>query len=183
MSPTGPYRPNKTGGFTLLELIMVIVIIGLFSAVLTSRSELFMDHGDLRAASRIIINEIKALRAEAAHTHEPVELGIDMDKNLLYTVKDVSGGEEAGSWQAVKERTRRHLRDLPQEVSVTDVVVMSRGRQNEGEVLIRFLANGCVERSLIHLRNEENDIYTLEILPLTGQVRLYDRYVDKAWTE
>ena len=49
----------------------------------------------------------------------------------------------------------------------------------EGEARIRFFANGTVERALIHLRNEKNDAYTLEINPLTGFVKIYDGYIEK----
>ena len=69
--------------------------------------------------------------------------------------------------------------ELPPGVSIEDVVVLSRGKDQEGEAFIRFFANGCVEHSLIHLRNISNEAYTLEINPVTGWVRIHEGYIEK----
>ena len=58
-------------------------------------------------------------------------------------------------------------------------MVFPHGKIQEGEAFITFFANGCVDRSLIHLRNEKDEVYTLEINPLTGHVKIHDRYIEQ----
>ena len=54
-----------------------------------------------------------------------------------------------------------------------------KGKIQEGEARLLFFPDGSIERSLIHLRNEKNEVYTLEINPLTGAVKIYDRYIEQ----
>ena len=56
---------------------------------------------------------------------------------------------------------------------------LSKGKIQEGEARLLFFPDGSIERSLIHLRNEKNEVYTLEINPLTGAVKIYDRYIEQ----
>ena len=77
------------------------------------------------------------------------------------------------------EEKKINVRKLPQGVHVEDVVVLPFGKKQEGEAKIRFFANGTIDDSLIHLRNEAGEVYTLEINPLTGNVVIHDTYMDK----
>lgn len=180
MLPIGGQREGNLFGFTLIEIVVVLAIISLFISMLTLRIESFLTGGDMRLATRIVISEIRMMRGKAAHDRKDQILVIQMDNNTLYPL-EMSSNQSAGDriWANYGEEKDRNYRHLPEGVSVEDVVVLPYGKKQEGEAKIRFFANGTVERSLIHLRNEKGEIYTLEIKPFTGDVLIHDRYVDQ----
>jgi prepilin-type N-terminal cleavage/methylation domain-containing protein len=179
MSPIGQPSRDRPQGFTLLELLIVIVILGIFSAVFSVRIEGVLSGGDLRLASRLIIGEIYKLRGRAAYASKDLVLTLDIDENALIPPKVPEEEVESLSvfFKGRYEEPER-LR-IPKGVKLEDVVVFSHGKIQEGKAYITFFANGCVDRSLIHLRNEKDAVYTLEINPLTGQVKTHDRYIEQ----
>ena len=177
--PTGLFTKNRRCGFTLIELLLVLVIVGLFSTIVSLRIEDGIVGGDLRLASRMIMGEIKNLRGKAAYTHKNQTLGFNIEKNIFYPVEREKAEDNLSGHVSVNEKYPLNSKRLPEGVQLEDVVILSKGKVQEGEAIIRFFPNGCVDRSLIHLKNEKGKVYTLELNPITGLVRIYDRYIDQ----
>jgi len=178
MSPTGRPGKNSGPGFTLVELLVVIFIVGLFSALVSIRIEGALSGGDLRLASRIIAGQVAGIRGKAAAAHREQVLGFDFGQNALRREEEKDGeaplsGETPGG-EAPAVTTM-----LPPGTRLEDITIGQRGTFREGTVLLRFFANGCVEPALIHLRNEKDRAFTLRINPVTGRVRVYDRHVEE----
>ncbi len=180
---TGVLKENRLSGFTLLELLVVLFLLGLFSALISVRIEGVVSGGDLRLATRLIIGEINELRGKAAYTRKDQELGFNLDENSFYPIESEPEDEEPFGWLSEKNDSELNARKVPDGVKIDVLVIFSKGKVQEGEAKIKFYANGCIEKSLIHLRNERDNVYTLEINPLTGRVRVYDRYVDQQIAE
>jgi Tfp pilus assembly protein FimT len=178
MSRTGYNRSNDIEGFTLFELVIVLFIISLFIGLVTVPIEGVFSGGDLGRATRMIMSEVSQLRGEAAYTRKPQVLILNITENSFYPYeptdekKQEDPLEDTGQVSAKKQ-------ELPPGVSLEDVVVLSRGKKQEGEAFIRFFANGCVEHSLIHLRNSANEARTLEINPVTGWVTIHEGYIEE----
>ncbi|MBW2085344.1 MAG: prepilin-type N-terminal cleavage/methylation domain-containing protein [Deltaproteobacteria bacterium] len=183
-SAIGWSKKNKGQGFTLIEVMLVLVILVVLTGLISIRIEGVLSGGDLRLASRIIIGEITSLRGKAAATRREQILILDVDDDTLAGV-DGGAPEEKPLELSIKKKSFPQERDrpLPKGVDLEDVVLFPEGKIQEGEARVRFFVNGCVERALIHLRNEANEVYTLEVNPLTGKVKLYDRYVEQRFTE
>lgn len=179
MSGTGSSRRNRVRGFTLFELLLVIFLLGLFAALASVRVENLLPGGDLRLATRTIIKEIRAHRGRAAYTRTLQVLGVDMEHSRLRPFDSEAAQGEDASRRPEAQRTLPAIQNLPQGVRIEDVVLPSEGKIQEGETGIRFFANGCVERAVIHLRNETGEAYTLEINPITGHVEVLDGYIEK----
>jgi prepilin-type N-terminal cleavage/methylation domain-containing protein len=168
ISPIGPPKKrNRRFGFTLLELIAVMFILAMMSGLLTMRMGGGLFGGDLRLATRMIVGEVYRLRGIAAYTHRGQVLGLDVDSNRFYSLEPLADGK------TLKKQA------LPVGVTLEDVVIFPKGKIQEGEARIRFFPNGCVDRSLIHLRNEHHEAYTLEINPVTGQITIHDTYLEQ----
>jgi prepilin-type N-terminal cleavage/methylation domain-containing protein len=177
---TGLLRENRVNGFTLVEFLVVIFLIGLFSTLISIRIEGSLSGGDLRLATRLIMGEVNHLRGKAASTHKEQVLGLNVDENYLYTFQPLpEKAELSGQFQEEREGYTKTIKRLPEGVNLEDVVISSKGKTQEGEATIRFFSNGCIDRSIIHLRNERNEAYTLKINPITGQVTIYDKYIDQ----
>ena len=181
-------RPKKTShgrktappkGFTLLELVVVLLILGVFISVIPLRIESFFTGGDLQVAGRMIAGRIQELRGRAASSRIPQMLGLDIDRNEIYAVEDAGSGRQGstGLIPAAQAEPRRF--SIPDGVRIEDVVVRGRGKTQMGEARIRFFANGTAERALIHLRSEPDMVVTLAVNPLTGEVKIHDRYIEE----
>jgi prepilin-type N-terminal cleavage/methylation domain-containing protein len=179
-SATGSLRKNKIRGFTLVEFLVVIFIIGLFSTLISIRIEGALSGGDLRLATRQIMGAINELRGKAAATHKEQFLGLNVDENYLYTYQPLPEKEDlSGRFYEDHGNYVKAIKRLPDGVKLEDVVIFSKGKTQEGEAAIRFFSNGCIDRSIIHLRNDRNEVYTLKINPITGQITIYDKYIDQ----
>lgn len=178
ISATGLLRNNKTRGFTLIELLVVILMLGLFSSLLAVRIQDVVTGGDLRLASRIVIGQIQKLRGMAAFTHKVQVLGVQVGKGKLYPVQ-LEQEKDFAFEENIKEKDRASAAvNLPDGVVFKDVVIVSKEKVQDGEARIKFYPNGCVDRAMIHIKNQHDKVYTLEILPLTGQVIIHDGYIE-----
>ncbi len=70
-------------------------------------------------------------------------------------------------------------RELGDGIRVLDVWVEGVDHpETEGESYLYFFPSGYTQRALVHLQDEDDHVYTLLVQPLTGEVRLEDRYVE-----
>ncbi|MBN1104483.1 MAG: prepilin-type N-terminal cleavage/methylation domain-containing protein [Deltaproteobacteria bacterium] len=182
MSPTGPKPRNRAEGFTLLELSITLLIVGLFVGLASPRIEGVFTGGDLALGARLLISEVSALRGKAASTRRDQILRLDLDRNWIYPMEPSDETQPGREPHPDEKDGFSQRRTLPTGVFLKDLVTESRGRVQEGEAEIRFHANGRVERALIHLGNEAGRFRTLEVRPLTGLVRIHDGYVDQKWS-
>jgi prepilin-type N-terminal cleavage/methylation domain-containing protein len=178
MLPTGPNRGKDREGFTLFELVIVLFIVSLFLSLVTVPIQGVLAGGDLGRASRMIMSEVSRLRGEAAYARKPQILVLNLAEHSFYPLEPEQEKTPEGIlFETEKRGTKKSM--LPQGVYFEDVVVLSRGKDQEGEAFIRFYANGCVDHSLIHLKNSAQRSYTLEIHPVTGYVRIHEGYIEK----
>jgi prepilin-type N-terminal cleavage/methylation domain-containing protein len=178
MSRTGSKRSNDQRGFTLFELVIVVFIIALFLGLVSAPIEGVLAGGDLGKATRMIMSEVSRLRGEAAYTRKPQALIVNITENSFYPY-EVQEDKKSEGLLRDTERAGVKKQELPAGVRFEDVVVLAKGKEQEGEAFIRFFSNGCVEHSLIHLRNSADEAYTLEIQPVTGFVRIHEGYIEK----
>ena len=67
---------------------------------------------------------------------------------------------------------------LPESVRVVDVASVSAGKKNAGTATIRFSTKGYVDKTLIHLRDDDGRDMTLILSPFLAVTRVVDSYVD-----
>lgn len=182
MSPTGRPGRNKTAGFSLFEFAVVLFIISLFFVLVTVPIEGVLSGGDLGQATRMLMSEVSKLRGEAAYTRKVQTLVLDMEQNTFYPLESETSEEfrkTEGAHIEEEEEIVPGKKELPLGVSFADVVLDTLGKVEDGKVGVRFFPNGCVEHTLIHLKNEGGKVYTLEINPVTGLIRTHEGYIEQ----
>ena len=182
MSPTGRPGRNKTAGFSLFEIAVVLFIISLFFVLVTVPIEGILSGGDLGQATRMLMSEVSNLRGEAAYTRKIQTLVLNIEQNTFYALEPETPVEFRKTEESLFEEEKEVLpatKALPSGVSFADVVVDTLGKVQEGKAEVRFFANGCVEHTLIHLKNEGGKFYTLEINPVTGLIRTHEGYIEQ----
>lgn len=171
------FQPSVKGrGFTLLELLVVLILFSLMFSMLFIRLESPLFGGDLSLAGRMIVNEVNRVRAEAAYAHKDRALRFNLEKELFYQV-DLKPPVQEGFQQ--EEDILLAAKRLPPGVFLEDMVIGAKEKIQFGEADIRFFANGSMDRAMIHIRNEENEVLTLTLNPLTGDIEIQEGYVDE----
>jgi prepilin-type N-terminal cleavage/methylation domain-containing protein len=158
-------------GFTMVELAMVLLVIGIVSAIVMPRVGGVLDRQQMRRAINVVRGTARYLQARAALTKRVYRLTFDLDRQVMSVCYLSTEGCES-------EQTRE-LRDysFPDAVRVLDVVNPQGEKTQEGEATTHFHPTGLAEPSTIHFGGDIKQM-TLMIEPLAGRVKVLDGYVE-----
>ncbi|HTZ40430.1 MAG TPA: prepilin-type N-terminal cleavage/methylation domain-containing protein [Syntrophales bacterium] len=164
--------PSGQRGYTLIELAVVIVLIGVVLLMAVPRIQDTMTQDRMRSAVRHLAGTARELKAEAVREQVDHYLHLDLDNRLVWNTRDDMTAE-------TRTLRRSQARSLPSGVRITDVALVDAGKKTQGEVVIRFFSQGYVQPTAIHLTDEDR-IMTLILQPFLSTVEVQDTYVD-AW--
>jgi prepilin-type N-terminal cleavage/methylation domain-containing protein len=156
-------------GFTLLELVVVIGLLGLMLVVTVPRFRQTLTTNELKASARKIVALVREVRDRATRDHKDYRLHIDIGANRFWMVVDGATAEGA-------TLAKENGFNLPTGVRLLDVWLQSRGKQTAGEAVIRFSSKGYVEQSVLHLGADDGDRMSLLLTPFLGEIKIYDGY-------
>ena len=156
-------------GFTLIELVVVIGLLGLMLVITVPRFRQALMTNELKASTRKIVGLVGGLRDRAIRDHTDYLLHIEIGARRFWVAAD---GLSAEGIILAKDNGFR----LPAEVRVLDVWLRSRGKLTAGEVVIRCSRKGYLEQSIIHLGAEDGDRMSLLLTPFLGEIRTYEGY-------
>ena len=164
-------RVTLDKGYTLIELAVVVILIGLFLGLSIPRFQYAIVSDDLKATIRRIVGTVKGLRNEAIREQQVYIFHLDLESNRLWIESPGIGEEE-------RALARERAFKLPRGVRILDVWCKGKGKKVNGEVAIRFSKKGYVEQTVIHLGAEDGREFTLVLNPFLGTIKVYDKYVD-----
>lgn len=162
---------NNQGGFTLLELSVAIFLVALF-AFLVVPSAMMVGEDHLAVEARRLAGAVKYHYNESALSGRRHRLQIDLDEDSYGFAQFVPKGERL-ELTPIGER-----RELPDGVRFRDVDIAGRGLHSQGEINVDIFPVGWMEETTIHLEQEDEDVLTLHVVPLTGIVEVYEGYRD-----
>ena len=157
---------NRTSGFTLIELAVVILLIGLFSLI----SVPLLSHTGQRgldASARRLAGTVKYLFNETALTGPEHRLVFNLDQGRYYAmVREEDGALESvtgpGKGTSLRKGVRFNQINLP-----------GRGSFTSGEVTVRIHPSGWLEETVAQLTDEDQTL-TLRMNPLTGASEIFE---------
>jgi len=160
---------GQNDGFTLLELMVVISLLGIMLALTVPRfhETLFLDES--KTSSRWIIGKIQALKEAAVRNQKNYTLHIDLDSDRFWET-DESMSPEAIETAAVNAES------LPSGLRITDIEYPIHGKINSGQADIEFYRNGYSDKVFIHLQDGETQVSYL-IEPFLSEVSRYETYI------
>lgn len=149
-------------GYTLLELAVVMVLIGIFLGFSVPKLRQNLFSSDLKSSVRILKGQIEQLRTDAVRRHEDLALTIDIDSNSYRVVPSRTKDPEQKEVTPIQ---------LPSGVDITRVDSAER-KVTVGSTKIIFSRKGYVSESLIHLTDRSATAYTILIRPFLPKVRI-----------
>jgi general secretion pathway protein H len=160
---------KSNNGFTLLELIVVISLLGIMLVVSVPyfHETLFLDQS--KTSSRWIIGKIQALKEAAVRNQKNYTLHIDLDSERFWETDESMSPE-------VIENAAVNADSFPSGLKITDVEYPVRGKINSGQADILFYKNGYSDKVFIHLLEGESPVSYL-IEPFLSEVGRYETYV------
>lgn len=158
-------------GFTLLEMVLVVFILGMVMAIAFPRIT-NVGGGDLKVETRTLIGHIQGLYGEAALTSKRHRLVFDLDAERYWAEVERNGEYTRVSHDFLKPVS------LPVNIRLTDVITAGTGKKSEGTAYTHFYPLGRVDFTTIHLEERDGDTITLEVNPVSGKVTLLDGYVE-----
>jgi general secretion pathway protein H len=179
-------------GFTLIELILVLVIIGLLTSLIvpaiTSLTGL-----KLKTATRRVAAGLRYARSQAVTTGSDYQVVLNLRKGEM-TIKCLeeeeersyretaeegeyqSGWEEdAGDEELPPPKTKIKTYRMPKEVTLAKVIIEEvevYQDDEEEETWIDFYPNGSCSGGEIYLTNERERVFKIALNFLTGIVKI-----------
>lgn len=170
-------KHRMTDGFTLLELIIVLIIIGISSALVVPRFIGGMGGLDLKAASGKVAASLRYARSQAVAQKKSYAVVFDLEQNRL-TIRSESGGETEES-DTVDEGTagnsQKKRYNLPEGIFFRRVAEEGERYVEEDDTesfTIGFYSSGASDGGEIAIINDRERRYIVTIDVITGSVRL-----------
>lgn len=206
-------RPNSpTGGFTLIEVVVVVAIIAIvvggatFGIGALTRSR-------LRSASMRVMSAAQYAYNRSVTHGTTTRLQFDFEKDTMaveetetpvtianYEQLQTDTGTAVDPWEVARQRIEKPLdREPPQTsrfspITTNDGKVIKRYRpqplgpgigvhalvtprdslpRTDGEGGVYFFPGGSTEHTVIQLQDSNDNVYSVEIHPLTGKARIH----------
>lgn len=168
--PAGAYRRRgRSGGFTLLELAVVLFIMGL---VMMIAMPYFggLRNSQLKSEARRLASRSNYLYEEAGAQKVLLRLNFDLDHNSYFITRldpfalEPEFRPETGAAGGVA--------NLPADVRIRDVWVEGAGDFRRGRISAQFYPNGIADAAVIHLADSEGSVMTLAINPFNGRTAI-----------
>jgi general secretion pathway protein H len=178
------HRRNQRG-FTLLELIVVLVIISLMSALVVPKLAGPMSNLDLKTASKKISASLRYVRSHAASEKTTYVALFDFDKNRLVIinpplVKEDFDINNRGAFDRMLLEPPDNEKDRPgglKTYNLPDGVKLAKGVSREGDFnsgffRIFFFPSGGSSGGEVTVANERGRQYKITVDFITGTVQL-----------
>jgi prepilin-type N-terminal cleavage/methylation domain-containing protein len=147
----------RNGGFSLLELILVLVVISLVMAIAYPSMSRGKTAFHLRAVARDVINSLRVAREAAVTEQKSMMVVIDAQAQQITVSDDV--GEGARKYRP------------PNDVKVLGLT--STGEEGlQGPLVIRFSSNGSSDNAQILIKADTGANLKIIVDPLIGSARI-----------
>lgn len=186
---------KNRAGFTLIELMITLVIVGLIMGLVIGQVGKTLSW-DFKATARRLASTIRYLYNKSATEGVTLRLVFDLD-DPGYWVEGTSRNfaltkEEEEAFKDKEEMEKKAPAFSPQESSLTKPFKLPRGVYfkdiyaehqvapvDSGKAYIYFFPQGYVERSVINLRDNDDEVhFGLKINPISGTAKIEANYIE-----
>jgi len=162
-------RTDTEAGYTLIELIVVIVLIGILLSFAVPRLRDDLLNDSLHATARRLVGVAKDLRNDAVREQVDFILHFDLGANVFWSSTADMTPEKLDERKSGASR-------FPPGVRVVDVEFGAERVVSDGEIKIVFSRHGYAQPTVIHLAKGER-VATVALAPFLRRIRIYDRPV------
>lgn len=181
-------KTARAAGFTLIELVVVMALIGLMVGFATPQLRSTLFENGAKKASRWFMVTIPAIKSKAVREQKVMALGVSLDQDKVWVVdpqpspKPAADGEDED--QEIEDEdvleeapAKQKIFELPSDVHIMDVEFPDQDRISVGETEIYFYNKGYSDHAIIHMEDSDGNRYSFMIEPFLPSIRRIDDYV------
>ena len=166
-------RLHSLKGFTLLELLIVIAILGITLGYVGPKLYGGFSTSGMDKASRDITAMLQYARSSAVTQHQEYLVRFNLDEaELGVYARPTSSG-------LTPEMLKK--RKLPEGIRIKSIKSPYKPTQQQGFFELSVTAEGLVEQGVIYLENSLGTVFTLEVKPFSGYLKIEDGFVEKIY--
>jgi prepilin-type N-terminal cleavage/methylation domain-containing protein len=162
--------PAWPGGFTLIELMVVMFLITIFLAVAIPRFDSGFAQDPVKKTTRWMVNATRTLRSDAVRLQRIQSLVVDLANNRMWII------DESMNEEAMDEASEKAF-ILPTSIKVLDVEYPQADRVSTGTAEINFYPTGYADNSIIHLEEDESQRYSVLVEPLLPKIKVVEEWL------
>jgi len=166
--PANCGRFHQNAGFTLIELIVVIALMGLMLLFSLPRLHNNPFLNDTKESSRWLISKVQSLKESAMRDQKRYTLHFDLDSGRVWETNETMSAEDI-------ENTIMDSYALPGDLRIIDIEYPSIGKIYSGQAKITFHKAGYTNKALVHLQDGDTYLSFL-IEPFLPDVEFFDKY-------
>lgn len=157
-------------GYTLIELSVVVLLIGILMTISVPRVRETLLDDDLKVSARRLIGTARELRSASVRERTDAILHIDLGRTALWNYTADTTDEK-------RAELRRQAAPLPEGIRIAEIRQADGTRKTEGEALIRFYRGGYQTPAVIRLAKGDRTL-SLVFHPFLRTPNVYESDVD-----
>lgn len=166
-------RTAVQAGFTLIELMVVIAILSIVVLVVLPRLP-STESGKLRSSARSLASGIRFLSDRAVTANSIYRMHLSLADSTIVVKKLTAGGEETTADDQFLNK-----RFIAEGITIEDVTIPRLGKVTDGEVIVHFGPSGLGEFTIVHLKGNSSERYTVIAYPNNGKVKVEQGYQEE----
>ncbi|MBA4150287.1 MAG: prepilin-type N-terminal cleavage/methylation domain-containing protein [Verrucomicrobia bacterium] len=182
-----PLKAARRLGFTLLELMIVLVLMGIMSAMIIPELRGTFENALLRSSSREMISVFNTAYSRAVSVNQTHRVRLDLANARYYVEAEVPG--VSGEFIPVQGVNGSEGKlDNRIQITILDQMEIPADNNEQAESFsfgntapdlergdtITFYPDGTADRREVHLQDREGFRLALQINPVTARVRIVE---------
>ena len=163
--------PSKAKGFTLTELMIVVAVIGILSAIVIPLLLSQLPNYRLTGTARAISSTLQYAKMSAASTGKEYKVQFFLDTSpQRYQLQQGNLFNGSDTWTDV-----RVFQEIPAQVRI-DHGTDYKGSHTAGKSTIAFNPTGTASSGGVYLENSKGNRYSVKVSSYTGRIRIENKW-------
>lgn len=168
-------RPRKIlenpGGFTLIELSMVIFLIGMIVSLVLPQIRDAALSDTLKNTAMVLTSTVEEIRYQAVKDNVEGFLKFDFEEKKFWADLPWITDEERNVAETLSF-------SLPSDIRVMDISFKDGSVYTSEEVSITFSGEGYITPAIIHLASEDGRRFSFILRPFLGDASVIEEYIE-----